>query len=102
MPQRTSSGLHAAIIMDGNDRWAAARGLPRVAGHRGGAKAERRTIEAAIDYKVGWLTLYALSSENWAAPPSEVSDLTALLRRYIRQELADMKTQGVRLRVIGD
>jgi undecaprenyl diphosphate synthase len=94
--------VHVAIIMDGNGRWAAARGLPRVAGHRAGAKAVRRTIEAAIDYKVGWLTLYAFSSENWGRPPSEVSDLTALLRRYIRQELADMKTQGVRLRVIGD
>jgi len=94
--------VHVAIIMDGNGRWASARGLPRVAGHRAGAKAVRRTIEAAIDNKVGWLTLYAFSSENWARPPSEVSDLTALLRRYIRQELAEMKTQGVRLRVIGD
>ncbi len=94
--------VHVAIIMDGNGRWAAARGLPRVAGHHAGAKAVRRTIEAAIDSKVEWLTLYAFSSENWARPPREVSDLTALLRRYIRQELAELKEQGVRLRVIGD
>ena len=94
--------VHVAIIMDGNGRWASARGLPRVAGHRAGAKAVRRTIEAAIDHKVGWLTLYAFSSENWARPASEVNDLTGLLRRYIRQELAELKMQGVRLRVIGD
>ncbi len=94
--------VHVAIIMDGNGRWAAARGLPRVAGHHAGAKAVRRAIEAAIDSKVEWLTLYVFSSENWSRPPREVSDLTTLLRRYIRQELAELKEQGVRLRVIGD
>ncbi len=93
---------HVAIIMDGNGRWAAARGLPRVAGHRAGAQAVRRTIEAAIDSRVDWLTLYAFSSENWSRPASEVLDLTGLLRHYIRQELAELKAQGVRLRVIGD
>ena len=93
---------HVAIIMDGNGRWAAARGLPRVAGHRAGAQAVRRTIEAAAQAGVNWLTLYAFSSENWSRPASEVLDLTSLLRHYIRQELADLKAKGVRLRVIGD
>lgn len=93
---------HVAIIMDGNGRWATARGLPRVAGHRAGAQAVRRSIEAAIGAGVSWLTLYAFSSENWTRPQSEVLDLTGLLRRYIREELADLKAQGVRLRVIGD
>jgi undecaprenyl diphosphate synthase len=88
--------------MDGNGRWASARGLPRVAGHRAGAQAVRRTIEAAIRNDVGWLTLYAFSSENWSRPRAEVLDLTGLLRHYIRQELAELKSQGVRLRVIGD
>jgi undecaprenyl diphosphate synthase len=94
--------LHVAIIMDGNGRWAAARNLPRVAGHRAGAHAVRRTIEAAAQAGVSWLTLYAFSSENWARPKSEVLDLTSLLRHYVRQELAELKAQGVRLRVIGD
>jgi undecaprenyl diphosphate synthase len=93
---------HVAIIMDGNGRWAAARSLPRIAGHRAGAQAVRRTIEAAVDAGVSWLTLYAFSSENWSRPASEVLDLTGLLRHYIRQELDSLKTQGVRLRVIGD
>jgi undecaprenyl diphosphate synthase len=93
---------HVAIIMDGNGRWAAARGLPRISGHRAGAQAVRRTIEAAVDAGVKWLTLYAFSSENWARPVSEVLDLTGLLRHYVRQELASLKSQGVRLRVIGD
>lgn len=93
---------HVAIIMDGNGRWAAARGLPRVAGHRAGAEAVRRTIEAAIREGVGWLTLYAFSSENWRRPASEVSDLTGLLRHFIRTEVEEMRHQGVRLRIIGD
>ena len=93
---------HLAIIMDGNGRWAAGRGLPRVAGHRAGADAVRRATESAIRCRVGWLTLYAFSSENWSRPPSEVLDLTGLLRHYIRQELAELKRQGVRLRVIGE
>ncbi len=98
----SSVPVHVAIIMDGNGRWAAGRGLPRGAGHRAGAQAVRRTIEAAIHSGVEWLTLYAFSSENWSRPPSEVLDLTRLLRHYIRQELAELKAEGVRLRVLGD
>ncbi|MBN9508346.1 MAG: di-trans,poly-cis-decaprenylcistransferase [Alphaproteobacteria bacterium] len=93
---------HVAIIMDGNGRWAAARDLPRVAGHRAGAQAVRRTIEAAIRNGVTWLTLYAFSSENWRRPVSEVLDLTGLLRHYLRNEVAELARQGVRLRFIGD
>ena len=93
---------HVAVIMDGNGRWAAARGLPRVAGHRAGAQAVRRTIEAAAAAGVTWLTLYAFSSENWRRPAEEVLDLTGLLRHYIRQELAELSREGVRVRVIGD
>ena len=94
--------VHVAIIMDGNGRWAKARGLPRVAGHRAGAQAVRRTIEAAVEAGVSWLTLYAFSSENWRRPPDEVLELTGLLRHYIRQELAELGRQGVRVRVLGD
>src|SRR5579871_4769341 len=88
--------------MDGNGRWAASRRLPRVAGHREGARAVRRAIEAAIRGGVGWLTLYAFSSENWRRPATEILDLTGLLRQYLRSELAELKANGVRLRVIGD
>lgn len=93
---------HVAIIMDGNGRWAANRGLPRIAGHRAGAQAVRRTIEAAISRGVTWLTLYAFSSENWGRPQAEIRDLTGLLRHYLRQELDELKTEGVRFRVIGE
>jgi undecaprenyl diphosphate synthase len=93
---------HVAIIMDGNGRWAKSRGLPRVAGHREGAKAVRRTIEAAIRSEVAWLTIYAFSSENWRRPPGEILDLTGLLRRYLKSEIAELKKAGVRLRFIGD
>ena len=93
---------HVAIIMDGNGRWAASRRLPRIAGHREGARAVRRTIEAAIRSGVGWLTLYAFSSENWRRPATEVLDLTGLLRHYLRTEIAELKANGVRLRIIGD
>ena len=97
-----SAVTHVAIIMDGNGRWAAARGLPRVAGHREGAKAVRRAIEAAMRNGVGWLTLYAFSSENWRRPAGEILDLTGLLRHYLRTEIAELAANGVRLRVIGD
>ena len=85
---------HVAIIMDGNGRWATARHLPRVAGHRAGAQAVRRTIEAAIRKNVSWLTLYAFSSENWQRPDDEISDLTGLLRHYLRHEVAELHPRG--------
>ena len=94
--------IHVAVIMDGNGRWAAARHLPRIAGHREGARAVRRTIEAAISQDVQWLTIYAFSSENWRRPADEVLDLTGLLRSYLRTEIAELKATGVRLRFIGD
>ena len=94
--------VHVAIIMDGNGRWASSRGLPKVAGHRAGVQAVRRTIEAAIGHGVSWLTLYAFSSENWRRPAQEVTDLTGLLRRFIKSEIADLDRNGVRLHVIGD
>jgi undecaprenyl diphosphate synthase len=93
---------HVAIIMDGNGRWATARGLPRVAGHREGAKAVRRTVEAAIEQGVRYLTLFAFSSENWQRPPAEVADLTFLLKHYLRSELRELHEQGVCLRIIGE
>ena len=93
---------HVAIIMDGNGRWAKSRGLPRIAGHREGSRAVRRTVEAAIKAGVSWLTIYAFSSENWRRPAGEILDLTGLLRRYLRSEIAELKQSGVRLRFIGD
>ncbi|PPQ27287.1 polyprenyl diphosphate synthase [Rhodopila globiformis] len=94
--------VHVAIIMDGNGRWAKSRSLPRVAGHREGARAVRRTVEAAIRAGVSWLTIYAFSSENWRRPAGEIMDLTGLLRRYLRSEIVELKENGVRLRFIGD
>jgi undecaprenyl diphosphate synthase len=93
---------HVAIIMDGNRRWAQARGLPVALGHRAGAEAARRTVEAAARQGIGWLTLFAFSSENWRRPHEEVSALTGLLRLYLRSEVASLVKEGVRLRVIGD
>ncbi len=97
-----STPEHVAIIMDGNGRWAKARGLPRVAGHRAGVEALRKTVRAASDLGVGWLTVYAFSSENWSRPKSEVSDLMGLLRLFIRRDLAELHQGGVRVRVIGE
>jgi len=88
--------------MDGNGRWASARHLPRIAGHREGGKAVRRAIEAAIRQGVPWLTLYAFSSENWRRPAAEVIDLTGLLRHTVKTELAEFAANGIRLRVIGE
>ena len=93
---------HVAIIMDGNGRWAAARRLPRIAGHREGVQAVRRAMEAAVQAGVSWLTIYAFSSENWRRSPGEVFDLTGLLRHYLRTAISEFHANGVRLRVIGD
>lgn len=93
---------HVAIIMDGNGRWAAERGLPRVAGHRAGAEAVRKALQAASDLGVEVLTLYAFSSENWRRSEEEIGDLTALMRFYLERELKTIEREGVRLRLIGD
>lgn len=93
---------HVAIIMDGNGRWAASRGMPRAVGHRQGAEAVRRTVEASIELGIGYLTLFAFSSENWKRPAGEISDLMGLLKRYLRSEIADLHKNNIRLRVIGD
>lgn len=93
---------HVAIIMDGNGRWAAKRGLPRVAGHRAGAEAVRKTVRAAAEAGVEVLTLYAFSSENWRRSPEEISDLTALMRFYLEREIASLEKDGVRLEFIGE
>ncbi len=93
---------HVAIIMDGNGRWAAARGLPRGEGHRRGVEALRRTVRAAGEIGIGILTIFAFSSENWARPKSEIRDLLGLLRLFIRNDLADLKRNNVRVRVIGE
>jgi undecaprenyl diphosphate synthase len=92
---------HVAIIMDGNGRWAQARGLPRIVGHRRGVEAVRRTLRAAIELGVNYLTLYGFSSENWRRPEDEVRDLMGIMRLYLRSELAELHRQNVRLRVIG-
>jgi undecaprenyl diphosphate synthase len=94
-------GLHVAIIMDGNGRWAAERGLPRSEGHRQGVEALRRTVDASRDLGITHLTLYSFSSENWSRPKQEINDLFGLLRRFVRRDLADLHKHGVKIRVIG-
>jgi len=93
---------HIAIIMDGNGRWAKARGLARTAGHNAGVEALRRTVKAAGELGIDWLTVYAFSSENWSRPKSEVSDLMGLLKLFIRRDLNELHRNGVRIRMIGD
>ena len=95
------SGLHVGIIMDGNGRWAERRHWPRVAGHPAGAAAVRRIVEAAPGLGVGTLTLYAFSADNWRRPRDEVRRLMALLREYLRDEVARCVQNGVRLTAIG-
>ncbi|MBV9079051.1 MAG: isoprenyl transferase [Methylobacteriaceae bacterium] len=103
-PAPTPSAIprHVAIIMDGNGRWAARRGLPRLEGHRRGVEAVRRAVRVSSDLGVGYLTVYGFSSENWRRPPDEIEDLFGLLKRFIRNDLADLHASNVRVRVIGD
>src|SRR5690349_23510673 len=93
---------HVAIIMDGNGRWAAARGLPRGEGHRRGVEAVRRTVRAAGEMGISYLTIFSFSAENWSRPASEIHDLMGLLRRFIRNDLAELHKNRVKVRVIGE
>lgn len=102
MPHCENNGrLHVAIIMDGNGRWAQNRGLPRIAGHRAGADALRRVVEAAPGLGIGTLTIYAFSSDNWKRPPDEINGLMRMFRSYLRREQAHCIENGVRVSVIG-
>ncbi|MBT2185340.1 isoprenyl transferase [Sphingobium nicotianae] len=93
---------HVAIIMDGNGRWAKARRLPRLAGHRAGAEAVRRTLRAAAKLGIECVTLYAFSSENWKRPEQEIADLTGLMKQFLRSELDEIHAANIRLKIIGD
>ena len=99
---RSEAPRHVAIIMDGNGRWAAERGLPRGEGHRRGVEALRRTVRAAGDLGIDFLTIFSFSAENWSRPPAEIRELMGLLRRFVRHDLADLHRRGVRVRVIGE
>ncbi len=99
---RFGAPRHVAIIMDGNGRWAAARGLPRAEGHRRGVEALRRTVRAAGELGIRILTIFSFSSENWLRPPAEVRELMGLLRRFIRNDLAELHENGVLVRIIGE
>lgn len=99
---RAGTPVHVAVIMDGNRRWARARGMPPVFGHQRGAEAVRRTVEGCRDWQIRYLTLFAFSSENWRRPASEVSELMNLLRFYLHRELNELARNGVRLCFIGE
>src|ERR1700749_974796 len=101
-PDRPDGPLHVAIIMDGNGRWAAALGFPRGEGHRRGVEALRRVVRAASELGILHLTIFSFSSENWSRPATEIGDLFGLLRRFIRNDLATLHRDGVRVRVIGE
>jgi undecaprenyl diphosphate synthase len=101
-PDRSHGPSHVAIIMDGNGRWAGARGLPRAEGHRRGVEALRGVVRAAYELGISYLTIFSFSSENWSRPASEIGDLFSLLRRFIRNDLATLHRDGVRVRVIGE
>ncbi len=100
-PTPQNAPRHVAIIMDGNGRWASRRGLPRSAGHKAGVDALRRAVKAAADFGIEYLTIYSFSSENWSRPAAEVSFLLDLLRRFIRQDVADLHRSGVKIKIIG-
>lgn len=101
-PECSTLPVHVAIIMDGNGRWAKAKGYPRVVGHKQGAEAVRRTVKAAKKLGIRYLTLYGFSLENWKRPAKEIADLMGLLRLYLRQEISELHKEGVRIRFIGD
>lgn len=100
--QHANVPQHVAIIMDGNGRWAARRGLPRTAGHKQGAEAARRVVSAATELGIEYITLFGFSSENWNRPVFEVQELMKLLRYYLKSETAELHKKGARLQVIGD
>ena len=100
-PCSARTPAHVAIIMDGNGRWAQSRGLPRFEGHRRGVEAVRRVVRSAIERGVQFLTVYSFSSENWSRPPEEVAMLMGLLKRFIREDLAELNANGVRVKIIG-
>lgn len=102
LDDRPTVPRHVAIIMDGNGRWARERGLPRASGHRKGAEAVQRTLDAAIEFGIEYLTLFGFSSENWNRPELEVSVLMGLLRRYLQSETAELHRKNIRIRVVGD
>jgi undecaprenyl diphosphate synthase len=93
---------HVAVIMDGNGRWAKRRGLPRFEGHRRGVEAVRRSVKASIELGIGYLTIFSFSTENWSRPAAEIAELMGLLRRFIRNDLADLHARNVRVRIIGE
>ena len=101
-PEPSGIPVHVGIIMDGNGRWAQSRGLPRAAGHAEGAEAVRRTVKAAKNLGIRYLTLYAFSLENWNRPAKEILDLMGHLRLYLRKEIGELQREGVRIRFIGD
>jgi len=102
--ETTGEGMptHVAIIMDGNGRWAAQRGLPRFEGHRKGIEAIRRAVRTAGDFGIRYLTVYSFSAENWRRPEEEVSFLMGLLKRFVRHDLAELHSNNVRVRIIGE
>lgn len=97
-----SPPCHVAIIMDGNGRWAAARGLPRSEGHRRGVEALRRTVKAAGELGIRYLTIFSFSTENWSRPAAEISELLGLLRRFVRNDLVELHSNNVRVRIVGE
>src|SRR5438445_1397084 len=99
--KQSTSGLHVAIVMDGNGRWAVRRGLPRSAGHRAGARTVRKIVEAASTHGVAALTLFAFSADNWKRPPAEIAALMRLFARHLHTETPRLIEHGVRLEVVG-
>lgn len=102
MTSETTKKLHIGIIMDGNGRWAKARGLPRTMGHKAGIEAVRHTLKAVRDLPISHLTLYSFSTENWRRPKTEIADLMGLLRFYLQSELSTLHKEGVRVKIIGE